>query len=159
MPPLRLLGYSEYPGFSVSGSQTTHFRRPESLFSQARRQPRLPKITPMTLNPCGFIGEEYLHGRNFATNSVNRKELYLPLLTVRGLLVEHRGRARRIHRNESTRDGSWNQLARDRRRLGTDIEDAPSRRACDRTLILSVAALCKVLPFGPILSYHAIWQE
>jgi hypothetical protein len=22
----------------------------------------------MILNPCGFIGEEYLHGRNFATD-------------------------------------------------------------------------------------------
>jgi hypothetical protein len=50
----------------------------------------------------------------------------------------HRGRARRIHRNESARDGSWNQLAADRRRVRTDTENAPSRRACDRTLILSV---------------------
>ena len=88
MPPLRLLGYSEYPGFSVSGSQTTHFRRPESLFSQARRQPRLPKITSMILNPCGFIGEEYLHGRNFATDSVDGSDRDLPLLRVCSLLVE-----------------------------------------------------------------------
>jgi hypothetical protein len=92
-----------------------------------------PKIASMILNPYGFIGEEYLHGRNFAIDSV-------------GPLVRRHGA--KGHSNCS----------------GEVMYIGPMRTVHITAPRLSRAMRVRqawryVLPFGPILSYYAIWQE